>query len=444
MDLLIGIIGVVITLFIAIYKGYFIGYALILCLFIFICIGIKRGYPLKNLLWMAFKGGSKSFVVLKIFLLIGIITSIWISSGTVPGIVSYGLRYMNPNFFILYVFLITSLISFLLGTSLGTVSTVGIAFIVMAKGGGVNPDITAGAIISGAYFGDRISPMSSSANLVANLTETDLYGNIKNMFKTGNMSFIFSIIIYGILSYYNPLDLVESNLVPQIYNTFEINPIVLLPTIIILIFSIFKIDVKISMVVSIIIAFFLSIFIQGYTFIEIIGFIINGFYLDKLDPLYKILKGGGILAMGRAGLIVFVSCAMTGIFEKTAMLNNIEMILEGAKSRTKIFIYTNIVSFFTAAIGSNQSISIVLTSQLMENVYKKGGIDKEDFAIDLENTSIVLAPLIPWNIAALIPTTTMMVSSYGYLPYSYFLFLIPLLNFFTLRKKQYSTIAISK
>lgn len=444
MDLLVGILGVVLTLFITIYKGYFIGYALILCLLIFIVIGMNRGYSLKNLLWMAFKGGSKSFVVLKIFLLIGIITSIWISSGTVPGIVCYGMKYMNLDFFILYVFLITCLVSFLLGTSLGTVSTVGIAFIVMAKGGGVDPDITAGAIISGAYFGDRISPMSSSANLVATLTKTELYGNIKNMFRTGNMAFISCIIIYGVLSYYNPLDIVKSDLVPQIYKSFEISPVVLIPTLIILIFSIFKIDVKISMAVSIVIAFFLSIFTQGYTPTEIFYFVITGFHLEKIDPLYKIIKGGGILAMGKAGLVVFISCAMTGIFEETAMLNSIERILEKARSRTKIFIYTNIVSFFTAAIGSNQSISVVLTSQLMEKVYKKSGINKEDFAIDLENTSIVLAPLIPWNIAALIPTTTMMVSSYGYIPYAYFLFLIPLLNLLTLKKKQYKIVALSK
>ena len=435
MDLLFGVGGALLTLFIAIYNGYFIGYALILCLLIFIVIGVRRGYPLKDLFIMAFNGGRKSFVVLKIFLLIGIITSTWMASGTVPGIVSYSMKYMNPDFFILYAFLITSLISFLLGTSFGTVSTVGVAFIVMAKGGHVNLDITAGAIISGAYFGDRISPMSSSANLVANLTDTDLYNNIKNMFKTGYLAVIACIIIYGFLSFNNPLNLIENQLIPQIYNTFTISPIVLLPTAVILVFSLFKIDVKISMLVSILTAMVLSITIQGYSLSQLFNIMINGFHLENSNPLSEIIKGGGVLSMRNAVIVVFISCAMAGVFEKTAMLNKIENILIQANSRTKIFFYTNIVGFFTAAIGSNQSISVVLTNQLMSKTYSSGGIEKEHLAIDLENSSIVLAPLIPWNIAALIPTTTMMVSNYGYIPYSYFLFLIPLLNFFTLRKE---------
>jgi len=434
MNLLIGLSAALVTIFISIYNGYFIGYALILCLFIFIGIGIKRGYLLNNLLSVAFNGGRKSFVVLKIFILIGIITSVWMASGTVPGIVCYSMRYMNPDFFILYAFLITSLISFLLGTALGTVSTVGVAFIVMAKGGGVNLDITAGAIISGAYFGDRISPMSSSANLIANLTDTNLYDNIKNMFKTGNLAVLACIIIYSFFSFNNPLNLVENELVPQIYDTFTISPVVLLPIIIILVFSMFKIDVKISMIVSILTAITLSIRLQGYTPSEVFNILINGFYLGNNNPLNEIIKGGGILSMGNAAIVVFVSCAIAEIFEETAMLNGIESILIRANSRTKIFFYTNIISLFTAAIGSNQSISVVLTNQLMGKTYIDKGIDKEDLAVDLENTSVVLSPLIPWNIAALIPTTTMMVSNYGYIPYSYFLFLIPLFNFFTLRR----------
>lgn len=436
MDLLIGVSGALVTLFIAIYNGYFIGYPLMLCLLIFIGIGVKRGYPLKDLLIMAFNGGKKSFVILKIFVLIGIITSIWMASGTVPGIVSYSIRYMNPHFFILYAFLITSLISFLLGTAFGTVSTVGVAFIVMARGGAVNLDIVAGAIISGAYFGDRISPMSSSANLVANLTHTNLYGNIKNMFKTGNLAVLACIVIYGFVSFYNPLNLVESELIPQIYSTFNIDPIVLLPTIVILVFSIFKIDVKISMVVSIITAIILCITIQRDTPSQVFNIMINGFHLGNNNPLNNIIKGGGVLSMENAAIVVFISCAMAGVFEKTAMLRKIENIFTRANSRKEMFLCTNIVSFFSAAIGSNQSISIVLTNQLMGKTYSNKGINKENLAVDLENSSIVLAPLIPWSISALIPTTTMMVSSYGYLPYSYFLFLIPLLNFFTLGKSH--------
>ena len=180
METVFGLVITFVMLMFSIYKGIFIGYPLLISFFIFVIISLRKGYSITAISKMAYDGGKKSFVVLKIFILIGAITAIWMSSGTVPSIVYYGINLMNPNYFIFYAFIISSLVSFLLGTSLGTVSTVGLALIFMAKSGEVNTSISAGAIIAGAYFGDRCSPMSSSANLIANLTETELFINIKN------------------------------------------------------------------------------------------------------------------------------------------------------------------------------------------------------------------------------------------------------------------------
>ena len=143
----------------------------------------------------------------------------------------------------------------------------------MAKGGNINVNIAAGAIIAGAYFGDRCSPMSSSANLVANLTNTNLYINIRNMFRTSIIPFILSIIIYFILSLQQPLNIIQSNMDTEITNVFKINWIVLLPAIIILIFSLFKINVKLSMIVSIALASAIAIILQQYKPMEILRFI---------------------------------------------------------------------------------------------------------------------------------------------------------------------------
>ena len=178
MDIIISMFVIFCALIFSIYNGLFVGYPLLLGFFIFTYISWRRGFILRDIIKMSFNGGKRAFVVLEVFLLIGIITSTWIASGTVAAIIYYGIKYMNPNFFILYTFLISCVVSFLLGTSLGTVSTVGVALILMAKGGNINIDIAAGAIIAGAYFGDRCSPMSSSAILVANLTRTNLYTNI--------------------------------------------------------------------------------------------------------------------------------------------------------------------------------------------------------------------------------------------------------------------------
>lgn len=426
MDIIASMLITFCALIFSVYKGIFVGYPLLLGLLIFIFISWRRGFVLIDIIKMAFDGGKQAFVVLEVFILIGVITSIWMASGTVPTIIYYGVKYMNPHFFILYAFLISSVVSFLLGTSLGTVSTVGVALILIAKNGNMNIDIAAGAIIAGAYFGDRCSPMSSSASLVANLTRTNLYTNISNMFKTSVISFILSLIIYFICSLHEPISFMQNKMDTEISAIFKINWIILLPAIIILVFSLFKIDVKISMFVSIIAASAIAIIYQQYSPIKVLKFIVLGFQLDSPGSLQDILKGGGIISMWQASLVVFVSCALSGIFNGTNMLKNIEDILMRAKTRHMLFIYTTITSIVTAAFGCNQSISTVLTHNLMNKSYEDKNIDRYQLAIDLENTGVVLAALIPWNIAAFVPTMTMGVSSTGFIPYAFYLYLIPI------------------
>lgn len=428
MDVIFSMLFVFFAIILCIYKEIFIGYPLIICFLIFVFIAWKRGYSLRDIITMSYAGGKKSFIVLKIFILIGAITATWMSAGTVPAIVYYGINYLNPNFFILYTFLISSLVSVLLGTSLGTVSTIGMALIVMAKGGNVNINIAAGAIIAGAYFGDRCSPMSSSANLVANLTETNLYINIRNMFKSATIPFIISIILYIIISLKEPLHFEGSILSNEIINIFNINWIVLLPAIIILILSTFRIDVKVSMVISIVVASIISKVLQQYELAEILRYLFLGFHIDIDSPLQTIINGGGIISMWKASLVVFISCSLGGIFDGTNMLKRIENIVMKARTRYELFSYTTLVSVVIAVFGCNQTISIVLTKHLMEKVYKEKNIDKYQLAIDLENTGVVLAALIPWNIAAFVPTTTMNVNSIGFIPYAFYLYLIPIFN----------------
>lgn len=413
-------------LIISVYKGFFIGIPLLISFFTFAFIAWRRGFPAGAIARMAYAGGKKALIVLEIFVLIGAITASWMAAGTVPGIVYYGIQLINPDYFILCAFLISSLVSFLLGTSFGTVGTVGLALIVMAKGGNVNLDMAAGAIIAGAYFGDRCSPMSSSAALVASLTETNLFTNIRNMAASAAMPFIVSIILYTFFSLQQPLQFAGNSIDSELIQTFDINWVVLSPAVLILIFSAFKINVKISMFVSILLAVVISAVVQEHSMADIAAYLFFGFYLPADSPLYTIIKGGGIISMWPPALVVSVSCALAGIFNGTNMLSSIEKGFTKAKNHAELFMYTTVVSILTAAFGCNQSISVVLTHQFMANTYKEKNIDNDTLALDLENTSIVLSALIPWNIAAFVPTTTMAVSPVGFIPYAFYLYLIPL------------------
>lgn len=420
-------------------KGVFIGFPLTACFFNFAYIAWHRGYPLRDIARMSYQGGRKSLIVLRILMLVGAITSLWIASGTTPAILYYGIKLIDPKLFIMYAFLISCGVSFLLGTSFGTVSTVGLSLILMAKSGHIDANIAAGAIIAGAYFGDRCSPMSSSAILVAHLTETDLYTNIRRMMSTGILSLILSILVYLGLSLRHPLTLTENTIIQDISHVFSLHWFVLLPALVILIFAILKIDVKKSMFISILLALLISISMQHYKVVDVLKIALFGFNLDHDSPLKTILKGGGILSMWKVSVVVYISCCWAGLFSETNILDDLDEILFKVKSRSGTFLMTATMSIVTSILGCSQTISIVLTHSMMNKVYKENTFSPAQLAVDLENTSVLLAALIPWNTAGFVPSSTLGVSLIGFIPYAFYLYLLPLTQIFYLKYVKFKS-----
>ncbi|MGH4138520.1 Na+/H+ antiporter NhaC family protein [Clostridium sp.] len=442
MDLIIAFFVTFALLIISVFKGIFLAYPLIAGLILFIIVATKRGNNIKEVFYMAFIGGKKSLIIINIFILIGAITSIWMACGTVPTIVYYSVKLIRPNLFILSAFLTSCFVSFLIGTSLGTTGTIGIALMVVAKGGNANLAATTGAIISGAYFGDRCSPMSSSASLVSYLTKTDIYKNITNMFKTCLVPFSLSIVFYAIVSRIYPLHSSANSINNEIINAFHINIIVMLPALIILILSAFRVNVKKSMLVSIIISYLLCIFIQHETLLNCIKFMIFGYSTEKSSPLYTIIKGGGIISMLKASLVIFVGSAISGVIEESKMLHNIEAITLRATSRYGVFTNLIITSIFTAAVGCSQSVAVMLTHMLNKKAYEKNGLANSCLAIDLENTAIMISALIPWNIALLAPIIILGTNA-TCIPFLFYIYMVPITNLisigFNSNKKSNST-----
>jgi len=427
MDLLFFVVISFILLLVSAIKGYFIVAPLLASMVILMVILLKRGFPLKSLIEMAVTGSQKSFSVIAILLLIGAVMAVWMAAGTVPVLVYWGIKLISPQYFIFLAFILTSIVSLLLGTSFGTVSTIGIAVMIMANGSGVNPNMIAGAIVAGAYFGDRCSPMSSSANLIAAITRTEIYTNLKNMAVTAFYPLIISSLLYLILSFANPVEFAGNNLAFEIGKAFNLNSITLLPALTILILCVLRVEVKIAMAVSIIAGSAIAIFVQGYSPIDILQFALTGFKLESTSSLKDIVAGGGILSMVKVSTVVIVSTAFAGIFAGTRTLEFMEVYLNKARSRGDLFLGTTVIGILSAAFGCTQTIAILLTHQLVEEKYRKEGLDDYQLAVDLENTAVVISPLIPWNIAGLVPATVLSVNS-DFIPYAFYLYLIPLFN----------------
>ncbi|MBD3883923.1 Na+/H+ antiporter NhaC family protein [Phormidium tenue FACHB-886] len=414
-------------------KGYFVAYPLLTAMLLLMAMLQRRGFKLKSLLAMAIAGSRQSFSVIWILLLIGAITAVWLASGTVAALVYYGVQVIHPRLFILLAFLLTSGVSVLIGTSFGAVGTIGTALMILANGSGVDAHAIAGAIIAGAYVGDRCSPMSSSANLIATVTQTDLYGNIRNMLRTAWLPLGITCLVYLGLSVLHPVQISNSLLPQEIDRLFDLNPIVLLPAVAILLLALLRVEVKRSILFSIVLAVVIGISLQHRSLLDLLRFSMLGFQLSEPSSLDHVLVGGGVLSMAKVCLVVVVSTAFAGLFSGTQVLAGMTQWLNQANSRSSLFLGTALIGTAAAAFGCTQTIAILLAQQLVQRKYEAEQ-NSIDLAVDLENTVVVISPLIPWNIAGLVPATVLGTNA-GFIPYAVYLYLLPLLTWLALKTK---------
>ncbi|MGF6907219.1 Na+/H+ antiporter NhaC family protein [Fusobacterium sp. PH5-44] len=427
MEKVITLVSLIVSFIISICSKSNIGLGITLAILLILIYGLQKGYQLKDLVDGGCLNAKKSFLVIKIFILVGAISATWIVSGTIPGIVYYGIKFINPKFFYLCCFLITSIMSFLIGSSFGTVSTIGIAMMAVGRGLEIDVGIAAGAIIAGAFFGDRCSPVSSSASLVATLTDTELYQNIKKMFKTGTIPFICASLMYLLIKVDSNKVMGDNILSKELIENFNLSFFVFLPVLIILLCALLKVNVKISMSVSICAALLVALLFQKSSIIYAIKSLFWGYELDKEIALKNILKGGGIISMWKASYIILISCFFSGIVEKIKLFEPMKQILSKTKNKLVVYISTVFVSIVTCMFGCNQSIAIVMTVDIMKDIYKNKNISNDNFALDIEDTAVVIAPLIPWNIAGYIPAMVMLeITTFRYIPYGFYLYFLPI------------------
>ena len=407
-------------------------YALIIGYIIFISYGLIKGYKLKALIKKSFEGIMTVKNILLVFILIGMITALWRASGTIAFIVYMGSKLVSPSILILLTFLLCSILSVLIGTSLGTAATMGVICVSIGKTMGVNPYYVGGAVLSGIYFGDRCSPMSTSALLIAELTKTNLYTNIKLMIKTSIIPFIVTCLFYLLLGFKSTISNISVNVTEIFKQNYNLNIIVIIPAILIVILSILKINVKKTMLVSIVISFIIAMFIQRDSIVALINYCIFGYHHPN-ERLNLMMKGGGILSMVNVSLIVGISSSYSGIFKETKMLVSLKKYLKDFSKKTSSYFVIFLSSIISGAIACNQSLGTILTNELCGEL-----VEKQKMAIILENTVILLVGLIPWNIAMGVPLKTIGVGFMSGL-FAFYLYFLPLWNLFLdfIKEKKY-------
>lgn len=407
-------------LIICIITGKSILYALLAGLIIFSLYGKKQGYSWRQISRMALQGAWKVKNILLTFILIGMLTALWRQAGTIPAIICYTVRLIKPSTFLLMTFLLNCLISVLTGTALGTAATIGVVCATMASALGIPSWMTGGAILSGVYFGDRCSPVSTSALLVAELTETGIYTNIKNMIKSALAPFTITCILYLTVS----IQLHGKTEMPDLGHAFgsefRLSWIALLPAAVILLLSVMQAGVKIAMIASIVTAIPVCIGLQNMAFTELPELFLNGFHSTDV-AVAAMLNGGGITSMLKVGAIVCISSSYSGIFQATGILNGFQKMVCLLANRTKPYFAVLVTSILTSVMACNQTLAIMLTGQLCSRTEP----DKLRFANNLEDSAVIIAPLVPWSIACAVPLTAAGAPGYSVL-FAVFLYLLPL------------------
>jgi NhaC family Na+:H+ antiporter len=407
--LLVGCIGLDISILVALVLGFVL----------FFAYGLIKHFTARELLKMALSGIKTIGGILVIFLLVGMLTALWRACGTIPAIICLSASLIRPAVFFLAVFLLNCAISVMTGTSFGTAATIGVISMSIASAMDASPIITGGAVLSGIFFGDRCSPVSTSAHLVCELTGTDIFANIRRMCRSALIPFLLACILYGVLGLTAPSTAEIPDVQALFGASFDLSWPVLLPAIIILVLSLLHVSVRIAMSASILAAALLALFVQHIPLGQVMTLLVVGY--QSADPaIAPMLDGGGLQSMVRVAAIVCLSSTYSGLFQGTGLLEPLKNGIVRLSRRITPFGAVTVTALASGMVACNQTLSIMLTNQLCSGL----GLSPEDMALDLEDTAVIIAPLVPWSIAGAVPIATIGAPT-ACLTAAFFLYLLP-------------------
>lgn len=411
-------------------AGWSVIWALLGGLVLFWLLGRREGFSHRQLWDMAWAKCKKSLIVVKIIALIGVITGVWRCGGTIACCIVWGVGLVTSKLFLLLAFLLCAAFSYVLGTSYGVSSTLGVILMALARSGGVDPTVAAGVILSGVYFGDRCSPASSAASLVAAVTDTELYRNVRQMLRTAALPTLLVTGIYSLLSFRHPLAAVDGSVLGALEGRFAMSWWTLVPAAVMFLLPLFKAPIQWTITASAAAAAVIAVCLQGFSVSEVLAAAWNGYHPDE-EALAAVLSGGGITSMAASYVIVALTGLYSGILEGTGALKPLSGKAEELARRIGRFPAMIVVSTLCAGVLCNQAVTSMMGAQLLEGAYD----DREELAMDIENSGILIAGLIPWSIACSIPLA-MLGAGNGAVLYALLLWLIPGCYLFT-RKKFY-------
>lgn len=399
-------------------------------------VGVASGYT-----WSEMEEGmcetiKASAPAILIMLIIGMTIGTWMLGGIVPSMIYYGLTWLSPKIFLLASCLLCTMVSTFTGSSWTTMGTVGVALIGVGEGLGVPLGMTVGAIISGAYFGDKMSPLSDTTNLAPAMAGTTVFTHIKHMVYTTTPSYIIALILYAILGFAvvgkdsaANMDTVKLYM-DTLQSNFNISPVMLIPPLCVLLMVVFKVPAIPGLIgVCVLGGIFAAIF-QGAAFSSILASTYTGVSMDTgVEAINRLVNRGGLSSMLDTIALILIALAFAGIVERTGMVHSIvEKILTYAKSDKAMMTTTIFATLFTNFATGAQYVALVLPGRMFRETYRERNLHPKNLSRILEDVGTLCAPFCPWSTDGAYILGTLGCATAAYAPFMFFAMLNPLVS----------------
>ena len=394
---------------------------------------IRLGYKYKELEKIAIKQVGHSLQSVVIMLAVGMLISSWIASGTVPTIIYYGLKIINPDYYLVTTLVICAIVSMFTGTSWGTIGTVGVALLGIGISMGIHPGMIAGALISGSWFGDKLSPLSDTTNFQSGVMGVPLMTHIKHMLYTTVPSFLVSSILFFILGRGNAAsfdDTVITQITGQLDSFFKISFITLIPLIVVIVLLIMQRPASQSILIGAILGMVLAIFYQGFDAKMVIGSGLTGFNYEFNDEFFnKLLNRGGMDSMTRTIQALIFTTGLGGMLREMDILKVlVDPISKKIKSDFALIFSGIFITYLSIALTGSHMFASIMVQSTMLDLYKKNGLKPENASRITEDCGTLGVTLIPYGVTALFIVDTLGIDFATFFPYTFFCFLCPIFN----------------
>ncbi|PAD22455.1 Na+/H+ antiporter NhaC [Terribacillus saccharophilus] len=427
---IIIILGIFLALVLSftVYLDLPIQLAIFISWFVVIILGIRLGHRYQDLQKSIMGGISNGLEAILILVAVGALIGSWIAGGVVPTLIYYGLEFIHPSIFLLATLIICSIMSVATGTSWGTAGTAGIAMMAIGEGLGMPLPLVAGAVLSGSYFGDKLSPLSDSTVLASSLSDVDVLEHVRAMLFLSVPAFVITAILFtGAGFIYGGDDIDQArvdSLKTALLDNFDISIIMLVPALIVLVLLAMK---KPSLPVIAIGALFGAIWaavFQGMNFAEALGTAYSGFSIDTgVSFIDGILNRGGVLGMLDTLMVIIFGLGFGGLLEKLGALQVIVSTFERKLvSAGNTTVATLIVAFLGNVLGCAMYVSLILTPKMMVKTYDKLQLDRRVLSRNTEVGGTLTSGMVPWSDNGIYMAGILGVSTFAYLPFMWLSF----------------------